>query len=165
MKFGPLGVVLSQVSEKAGPVWKVFDKVRDALGIDSAKISSLGIGFALSYAIISVINGSLSLSMAWYLASKRTGLSPLAPGQWKSLLAAYVSLYAAIQLLKPLRIAAAVATSKLSNDFLDSTQAKLNCSRVHAIAFQYSLGWIAWVGLTTLGVSCASFLTGVPIFG
>jgi len=135
------------------------------VGIDTKKISSMGVGFALSYGILSVMNGAISLSMAWYISSIRTGLSPLAPGQWKSLLAAYGTLYTAIQVLKPVRVAAAIAMSKFSLGFLRWKQSKLNCSRGQAIAMQYSLGWLAWGCLTTIGVSYASVLSGVPIFG
>jgi len=163
-KLGPLGT-LSQVVETAGPLKNVYQQICNLFGYDPKQLSNLGVGFALSYAIVSTINGSISLSAAWYLSCKRTGLSPLSPGQWKSLLAAYGSMYAVIQLLRPFRVAAAVAMSKCSKEFLEQTQSRLNVSRGVAIFFQYALGWITWLGLTAVGVTWASCATGVPILG
>jgi hypothetical protein len=191
--LGPLGRI-SQAVENFGPLQKASQSISNLFGMDTKQISKLGIGFALSYSIISNINGSITLSVAWYLSCKRvsdrdllffgvgrhcgrgcgsslffflfgvqTGLSPLEPGQWKSLLAAYGTIYAGIQLLRPFRVAAAVAMSKLSKEFLDSTQQKLSCSRTVSIAIQYALGWIVWAGLAAVGVLTASVSSGVPI--
>ena len=88
----------------------------------------------------------------------------MVPGQWKSLIGAYGTIYAIIQLLRPFRVAAAIAMSKLSKEFLLQTETKLSCSRGVAIAFQYGLGWIAWVGVSIVGISLASIYTGVPIW-
>ena len=41
------------------------------LKIDLDRMAKTGISFGISYSIISNINGSLSLSLAWYLASKK----------------------------------------------------------------------------------------------
>jgi hypothetical protein len=53
--------------------------------------------------------------------------------------------------------------SKLSGEFLDQTQKKLDCSRGFAIVFQYALGWVAWMVLAALGIAVASWSSGVPI--
>jgi formate hydrogenlyase subunit 4 len=97
-------------------------------------------------------------------SSYQTGLSPLVPGQWKSLLAAYGALYAVISLMRPLRVAAAIGMSKTTERFLDETQARLGCSRGLAMFVEYALGWVAWVGLIACGVSMASACSGVPIW-
>lgn len=161
-ELGPLGKA-SQRVEGAGPFRSTSRAISNLFGVDTERISRLGVAFALSYSIISTINGSITLSITWYMSSKRTGLSPLAPGQWKSLLASYGALYAFIQLLRPFRVAAAVAMSKLSKEFLEQTQEKLQCSRGFAIFFQYALGWVAWLAVVSIGVALASFLSGVPI--
>jgi hypothetical protein len=95
----------------------------------------------------------------------QTGLSPLAPGQWKSLAAAYGTIYAIIQVLRPFRVAAAIGMSKLSRQFLEQTEKKLSCPRGVAIAFQYGLGWVAWAAISAVGITLASVGTGVPIWG
>ncbi|CAB9506366.1 expressed unknown protein [Seminavis robusta] len=160
--LGPLGRI-SQYFETMGPFQRMYQGICNLFGLDTQRISNLGVTFALSYSILSQINASISLSMAWYLSCKRTGLSPLAPGQWKSLLTSYASLYAVLTVLRPFRVAAAVAMSKLSKEMLEATEQKLDCSRSAAIAFQYALGWIAWLCLASTGVAIASLVTGVPI--
>ena len=80
------------------------------------------------------------------------------------MIAAYGTIYAVIQLLRPFRVAAAIAMSKLSKEFLIQTEVKLNCNRSFAIAFQYGLGWITWSVVSIFGISLASLGTGVPIF-
>eukprot|EP00980_Cylindrotheca_fusiformis_P021211 scaffold8150_cov118-Cylindrotheca_fusiformis.AAC.20 len=160
--LSPIGRA-SQAVENFGPFQKVSNAISNLFGIDTKKISSLGVTFALSYSFLSQVNGSITLSVATYLSMRRTGLSPLAPGEWKSLLAAYGTIYAAVQVLRPFRVAAAVAMSKLSREFLEATEEKLDCDRRTAVVVQYALGWVAWFAVATAGVSLASLATGVPI--
>jgi hypothetical protein len=160
--LGPIGR-LSQAIETFGPFQKASAAISNLFGIDTKRISSLGVSFALSYSFISQVNGSVTLSVAAYLSMKRTGLSPLAPGEWKSFLAAYGTIYAFIQLLRPFRVAAAIAMSKLQKEFLEATEEKLDCKRRTAIGVQYALGWLAWLAVATTGVTLASLATGVPI--
>ena len=79
-------------------------------------------------------------------------------------MSAYGVLYAFITLMRPLRVAAAVALSKPTENFLQRLQFRLGCSRGTAIAIQYALSWVAWSGLVTVGVSLASACSGVPVF-
>jgi hypothetical protein len=94
----------------------------------------------------------------------QTGLSPLAPGQWKSLLAAYGGLYVFITLIRPLRVALAVALTKNTEECLEQTQKRLGCSRATAIGLQISLGLLLWTTCAAGGVALASTLSGVPIW-
>ena len=91
-------------------------------------------------------------------------MSPLAPGQWKSLLTASGALYVVITLVRPLRIALAVAMTKVTENVLNEIQARLGCSKAVAFAIQYSLGWVAWMGLASGGIALASACSGVPIW-
>lgn len=95
----------------------------------------------------------------------QTGLSPLVPGQWKSLLSSYAMIYGAIQVLRPFRVAAAIAMSKLSAEYLEMTQDKLNCSRGVAIGCQYLMGQLMMCACALAGISIVSLLTGVPMMG
>lgn len=158
--LGPIGKI-SQAVETFGPFQKVHRAISNLCGAD---IKTLGVPFALSYSFMSQINGSITLSVAWYLACKNNGISPLAPGQWKSLLRAYATLYAAVQLLRPFRVAGAVAMSKMSKQFLHATEQKLNCSRKTAIVVQYGLGWVAWASLASVGITVATLSSGVPLW-
>jgi hypothetical protein len=53
--------LLTQVSGAVGNIFK----------IDKSKIAKLGANFVLSYSVVSTINGAISLSVAWYIASIR----------------------------------------------------------------------------------------------
>lgn len=74
-------------------------------------------------------------------------------------------IYGLVQVLRPFRVAAAIAMSKLSAEYLEMTQAKLNCSRGVAIGFQYLMGQVMMGLCALLGVSIVSLLTGVPLWG
>lgn len=162
--LGPIGRI-SQKIENLGPFKRVYKKITSLFGVDREAIRKKGSSFVLAYSIISNLNGALSLTVAWYMTVKRTGLSPLAPGQKKSLLASYAMIYGALQLLKPFRVAAAIGMSKLSAEYLDMTQERFNCSRNVAIGCQYMMGQFM-MGITFLvGVTIVSMLTGVPIRG
>lgn len=162
--LGPIGR-LSQKVETSGPFKRTYYWISNLCGIDTKRISKLGVSFALSYSILSHINGAVSFSVAWFISCKRTGLSPLMPGQWRSLLTAYSMIYGIIQLIRPFRVAAAIGMSKLSAEYLEMTQTKFNCSRGVAIGVQYMVGWVMMGSGAFLGMSLTTLLTGVPIWG
>jgi hypothetical protein len=163
-KLGPLGRASQVIETSFGPFKKASTAISNLFGIDKERIASHGVAFALSYSIISNINGAISLSVAWYMTCARTNLSPFLPGQWKELLKSYGAIYALIQLLRPFRVAAAIAMSKLSSEFLEQTQARLDCSRGMAIVFQYLLGQIMLAICAAFGVMLASWVSGVPVW-
>jgi hypothetical protein len=68
--LGPIGR-LSQAIETLGPFRNAYRAIGNLFGIDARKISGLGVAFALSYSLISNINGSLTLAISWYLTCKR----------------------------------------------------------------------------------------------
>jgi hypothetical protein len=74
-------------------------------------------------------------------------------------------IYGLIQILKPFRVAMAIAGSKLSAEWLEMTQRKLKCSRTVAIACQYLTGQVVMAICACIGVCIVSVVTGVPIFG
>lgn len=149
--------------ETVNPFKKAYKGISSMCGFDIKKVSRLGVAFALSYSIISQITGAITLSISWYMSSMRTGLSPLAPGQWKSLLGSYGTVYTAIQLLRPIRVAGSIAMAEVYNEFLDKTQEKLDCNKKTAALVLYSSGWVVWFLLASLGISVASISSGVPM--
>jgi len=156
--LGPIGRLSQRVERR------IYNAVSKLFAIDTNEISKLGVPFALSYSILSHVNGALTFSVAWYLSCKRTGKSPLVPGQWRSLLASYSMIYGFMQFVRPIRLASAIGMSKISAKYLVITQNRLNCSRKVAIAVQYMMGWVIDGSLILFGVSLSSLLTGVPIF-
>ena len=167
-KLGPIGTLSQKVETSTIFFRRLYNAISNLFGLLDEKrksVSRLGVGFGLAYAILSTLNGSITLSVAWYMSAKRTGMSPLAPGQWKNLLAAYGTLYAFVQVLKPFRVAMAIAMSKLCKQGLDATQEYYQSSRKTAMAVQYGLGWVAWLAMTSIGIVIASVRTGTPILG
>jgi hypothetical protein len=69
-----------------------------------------------------------------------------------------------ICLLRPLRLALAVALTRKTENFLLYLQDRLGCTRAVAIGVKVSLGLILWGLLCALGVSLASAASGVPIW-
>ena len=122
------------------------------------------VGRGKSYSIGPWSKTHWSYSCCFIKLFSQTGLSPLVPGQWKSLLAAYGGLYAIITLLRPLRVMAAAALSKKTTTLIDLTQDRLGCSRTTAIVVLYSVGFVAWMTTLGCGISLASACSGVPIW-
>lgn len=145
-------------------VMKAWQKIRNAMKFDRKAIAKLGVDFGLTYNMISNINGSFTLSTAWYIASMKTGLSPLAPGQWKSLLAAYASLYVVAALMRPIRIAVALGATHKMEHFLQYMQKRIGCTRPSAIGIVFSFGVVLWLSCCAAGVTLASTLAGVPLW-
>lgn len=162
--LGPIGRI-SQKVEKVGLFKRVYNSISHLFGVDPSKLKSLGVPFVLSYSILGNISGAIYISSAWYLSCKRTGLSPLVPGQWKSLLNAWSAVYIVAQFIKPFRVAGAICMSKQSAKYLEMTKKKLNCSQRVAIGFQFSMGFVMMGALASLGVTLTSLVTGVPILG
>jgi len=66
--------------------------------------------------------------------------------------------------LRPFRVAAAIAMSKLSAEYLQMIQKKLKCSRAVAIGVQYIMGQLIMCCCAFIGVSIVSIATGTPMF-
>jgi len=139
-------------------------KMRGAMKFDRQAIAKMGIDFGLTYNMISNINGSVTLSAAWYIASMKTGVSPLAPGQWRSLLAAYASLYVVAALIRPFRIAVALGATHKMEELLQYMQKRMGCTRTNAIGTVFAFGVVLWLTCCAAGVTLASALAGVPIW-
>jgi len=94
----------------------------------------------------------------------KTGLSPLAPGQWRALLAAYASMYVIVCFLRPFRIALALGATHRMERFLQYMQQRIGCTRPSAIFVTGVLGIALWVSCSAIGVTLASTLAGVPVW-
>jgi hypothetical protein len=57
------------------------------------KLAKMGLAAVLSYGWVSNVSYAICVSIAWYGFSKKTGLSPLAPDQWKPFLAVYAGFF------------------------------------------------------------------------
>lgn len=143
---------------------KFWRKIKEAMKFDKQAIAKLGIDFGLTYNMISNVNGSITLSTAWYIASMKTGISPLAPGNWRSLLAAYASLYVVAALIRPFRIAFAIGVTHKMEHFLQYVEKRIGCTRTNAIGMVFAFGIVLWLTCCAAGVTLASTLAGVPLW-
>ncbi len=96
---------------------------------------------------------------------KKTGTSPLAPGQWKPFLAVYAGFYVFNNIVRPLRFGASVVAARYFDAFVNTIQRKTKLPRKWSIATVVFLanicGTFAAMGL---GITLASGAAGVPIF-
>ena len=80
--------------------------------LNKERLAKLGTSALLSYGAVSNLNAITLVIVAWCGFASNTGLSPLAPGQWKAFLAAYTALYAVVgNLGRPLRFTLSVAAA------------------------------------------------------
>jgi hypothetical protein len=77
---------------------------------------------------------------------------------------AYAGLYGIITVLRPFRIAAAIALSAKTERVLVHIEDRFAVSRGTAIAIKFGLGWVFHIFCLTSGVMLASTLSAVPIF-
>ena len=82
---------------------KYYNKFTSSLP-DKKQLLSLGASAVCSYGLVSNINYCGTMIASWVIHGRRTGLSPLAPGQWKEFLVVYGALWAGMNFLRPLRI-------------------------------------------------------------
>ena len=124
-----------------------------------------------AYGLVSNANVGFTAALAWFTFSKRTGLSPLVPGQWRAFLAVYVGIYATLgTLLRPLRLAFAVGITPSFTAFVGNLQRRLpfydtrrKLNRTLAIICISLMGNVLGTfAIIALGVWIASLASGVP---
>jgi len=129
------------------------------------RIAKMGLSALLSYGFVSNMSYCISVSIAWFSFNKTTGLSPLAPGQWKGFLAIYAGFFALNNVVRPIRLAISVAVSSKFDYAVAYIQEKAKLSRRAAIGVVvFCTNICGTLGLMALGITFASFLSGIPIF-
>jgi hypothetical protein len=128
-------------------------------------LAKMGLSTLLSYGWVSNMSYCVTVSLAWFGFTKKTGLSPLAPGQWKPFLAVYAGFYVFNNFIRPIRIAASVGVSKYFDMVINNVQEKTKVPRGVAIGITVFLfNIVGTCSFMALGISIASALSGVPIF-
>eukprot|EP00611_Tribonema_gayanum_P000617 TRINITY_DN10449_c0_g1_i1.p1 TRINITY_DN10449_c0_g1~~TRINITY_DN10449_c0_g1_i1.p1 ORF type:complete len:258 (+),score=63.44 TRINITY_DN10449_c0_g1_i1:165-938(+) len=164
----PAGTVAVEVAvpdpAKRGPVGKV--KVFfSGDGKNRQKLAKMGLYAVLSYGFVSNASYAICLSVSWYLASKRSGLSPLAPGQWQFFLSVYGGLFVFNNIIRPARLALSLALAPAFDRLIAFIMAKTKRSR--AVATAICVFFVNVLGTTALmsgGILLASLFSGVPVF-
>eukprot|EP00984_Skeletonema_dohrnii_P012787 scaffold5219_cov148-Skeletonema_dohrnii-CCMP3373.AAC.5 len=143
----------------------IFQKGNKEGPTTKEKLAKMGLSALLSYGWVSNMSYAITLSLSWYTHSKKTGLSPLAPGQWKPFLAVYAGFYVFTNIIRPLRFGLSVVVSQYFDRFVGFIERKSGWGRKASIGVVVFLanvcGTFAAMGL---GVGVASTLAGVPVF-
>lgn len=152
------------------PRWKRWLNPKNKSGEDDGltfrqRLAKMGLAAVLSYGWVSNMSYVISISVAWFIFSKQTGKSPLAPGQWKSFLAVYAGFWVFNNIVRPVRLAAAVAISPYFDKIVKRIEVKFRVNKTLAIAITVFIANIVMTtSLMCAGVTLASLCAGVPIF-
>jgi hypothetical protein len=133
--------------------------------LDRATLAKMGTNFVLAYGFVSNVSGCIAVSCAWFVASKRSGLSPLAPGQWKTFTAAYAGFFVLLNVIRPARFALSIAISKYWENVIRVIQDRFKVNKATAVGLVVFLVNICGsIALMALGIFTASLLSGVPVW-
>lgn len=129
------------------------------------RLTKAGLSVVLSYGWVSNVSSVSMAALSWYVFNRRTGLSPLAPGQWKPYLAIYAGFYVFNNIIRPLRFAFSVSVSMYFDRIIAYIQEKFGVGRGVAIGLTVFLANVVGTcSLLAFLVSVASAASGVPIF-
>jgi len=131
--------------------------------LNRESLSKLGLSALLAYGFVSNVSGVIAVSSAWFIFSKRTGISPLA--NKPAFLTIYAGFTVILNVIRPARFALSVAISPYFERLRASFQQRFGVSAKVAtglvVVFVNLLGTSA---LMACGVGLASLLAGVPVW-
>lgn len=129
------------------------------------KLRKAGLAVLLSYGFVSNMSYSVTVSLAWYGFNKKTGLSPLAPGQWKGFLAVYAGFYVFNNFVRPARFTLSLGVAKYFDSATLWIQDKFRVSKKVAIGVLVFLAnFCGTLAAMSFGIWLASIASGVSIF-
>jgi hypothetical protein len=100
-----------------------------------------------------------------HLYPTQTGLSPLAPGQWKPFLAINAGFMVFQNIIRPVHVALAVMISPYFDKVVLGFQSRFNLSRRASIIVTSLLAnLVGTLALMGAGIALAATLAGVPVF-
>jgi hypothetical protein len=129
------------------------------------RLGKAGLSVVLSYGFVSNVSYSITVSLAWYIFSKQTGLSPMAPGQWKPFLGVYAGFWVFNNIIRPARFALSIGVSMYFDRFVSMIQRRFRVNKSVAVFLTVFLANV--VGTLTLmctGITLAGMAAGVPVF-
>ena len=131
---------------------------RDSLG-------KLGMSALLAYGFVSNISGVIAVSSAWFVFCKKTGVSPLAPGQKPAFLVTYAAFSVILNVVRPARFALSMAISPYFERVRKAISTYLSVStRRAAVIMIVMINMVGGSSLMIAGVGLASWLSGVPVW-
>eukprot|EP00571_Detonula_confervacea_P000825 CAMPEP_0172328682 /NCGR_PEP_ID=MMETSP1058-20130122/60482_1 /TAXON_ID=83371 /ORGANISM="Detonula confervacea, Strain CCMP 353" /LENGTH=147 /DNA_ID=CAMNT_0013045809 /DNA_START=380 /DNA_END=823 /DNA_ORIENTATION=- len=128
-------------------------------------LGKLGLSAMLAYGFVSNVSGVIAVSSAWFIFSKKTGLSPMTPGQKPAFLAIYAGFTVMLNIIRPARFAFAMAISPYFERIRKYIGSKFGVSpKVAAVLMIVFINFLGSCSLMALGVGLASLLSGVPVW-
>jgi len=128
------------------------------------KLAKMGLSALLSYGFVSNMSYCVSIGLAWFGFSKKTGLSPLAPGQWKKFLGVYAGFYVFNNIVRPIRLAISVGVTPYFDKAVATVERKTGLKKSLSIGIVVFLANICGTtSLMSLAIWIASLAAGVPI--
>lgn len=127
-------------------------------------IAKLGLNVLLAYGFVSNFSYVTCIILSWVSHGRLYGLSPRAPGQWKSFLLIYSGFFAANNILRPLRFSLSLAISPFFIRLVERIQTLLKVNKAVATACVVFL--VNVVGTTSylvLGLIVATSIAKVPL--
>ncbi|EED86266.1 predicted protein [Thalassiosira pseudonana CCMP1335] len=137
----------------------------NAASFKPENLSKLGLTALLSYGFVSNVSGVVAVSCAWFIFSKKFGVSPIAPGQKPAFLALYAGFTIALNLLRPFRFALSMAITPTFEKIRKYIQRKFGVSaKMSAVWMAVGINLFGTCTLMGVGVGLASLLSGVPVW-
>lgn len=153
----------SQSSSFWGALKSFFSNKKNKFSRES--LGKMGMSALLAYGFVSNVSGVIAVSCAWFIFSRRTGLSPLAPGQKAAFLAIYAGFTVMLNVIRPARFALSISISPYFEKIRKFLQRKFNVSpRGAAVLMIVFINVLGTCSLMCLGVTLASVLSGVPVW-
>ncbi|GMI48651.1 hypothetical protein TrCOL_g10520 [Triparma columacea] len=128
------------------------------------KLLKLGLAAFLSYGFVSNMTYAVLLSCSYFVFTKKTGITPLAPGQRANFLAVYTGFFVLNNFLRPVRLAVAASFAPYMERVIVKIQKKLNCSRAVAtgvVVFLFNV--VGTLSAMYAGLNLAAIFSGVPV--
>jgi hypothetical protein len=153
----------SKVSSPLSYLRRLTRDIRQATS--RQKMTHLGLSAMMLYGFICNVSSGTVMSIAWYAFSKRTGLSPLSPGQWKGFVGVNAGVMVVHSLLRPLWIGLTIALTPYFNEMASWWSQRWNMTHNKAVTvLGIFANTVVAMGLMGAGIGSASLLSGVPLW-
>lgn len=108
---------------------------QNGVTLDKKGLSKLGLNCLLAYGFVSNVSYITCLILSWITHGKSTGLSPLAPGQWKKFLLVYATFFAFNNVIRPLRFSLSLVITPIFDRAIELCQKKTGWSTRYSTGF------------------------------
>lgn len=137
---------------------------QNGVTLDKKGLSKLGLNCLLAYGFVSNVSYITCLILSWITHGKSTGLSPLAPGQWKKFLLVYATFFAVNNVLRPLRFSLSLVITPVFDGLIELCQRKTGWSTRNSTGFIiFSVNVCGTFLYLFGGLFIATSVAGVPL--